>query len=52
MDKISLIIPTKNNSENLNTLLSSIENWTLFPNQIIIIDSGFGFIDDLLNLYQ
>jgi len=40
MDKISLIIPIKNNSENLNTLLNSIENWTLFPNQIIIIDSS------------
>ncbi len=40
MSNISLIIPIKNNSNQLNKLLNSIEQWTLFPKQIILVDSS------------
>ena len=40
MEKISLIIPTQNNSAKLIELLTSISTWTLLPDQIIIVDSS------------
>jgi len=40
MNKISLVIPSNNNYIQLCKLLDSINQWTLFPNEIIIVDSS------------
>lgn len=39
-NKISLIIPSFNAEKNLNRILSKLNQWTLLPDEIIIIDSS------------
>ena len=39
-NKISLIIPCYNALQNLNKILSTLNRWTLLPDEIIIIDSS------------
>ncbi|GAB5528401.1 MAG: hypothetical protein Roseis3KO_01780 [Roseivirga sp.] len=38
--KISIVIPTRNRTESLNRLLSSIEKQTLTPEEVIVVDAS------------
>ena len=39
-DSIALIIPNQDQADELHILLKEIPNWTLFPDEIIIVDSS------------
>ena len=45
MNKISLVIPSKNSYSQLSELLTSISKWSLFPNEIIVVDSSIEKFD-------
>ena len=50
---ISLIIPHKNDQDKLSILLSSILDWKVIPNEIIIINTSENeiFIPTILDLF-
>ena len=41
MKSVSLIIPFFNELDEIKKILSTIPNWTLLPNEILIINTAF-----------
>jgi len=49
-EKVSLIIPIRNESESIEKLIKSIEAQTLLPDEVIIVDGGS--IDDTIKIFN